>query len=89
MKPPYDNETVTEYANDFQQAMRSALLPLPTAAQQPNSGVFSSSCYHHCSINSDAFWGIYVGDMNLKVSCSSGRCAFIRHTSCVLNHLHA
>lgn len=66
-KPPYDNATVTEYADGFQTAMREALLALPTAAQLPDSGVFSSSCFRHCTINSDAFWGIYVGSTNLKV----------------------
>lgn len=64
-KPPFENETLSAYAESFQMATRAALLPLPTS-EQPNSGVFSSSCYHHCTLNSDSFWGIYVGDLNLK-----------------------
>ena len=53
------------YASAFQGAIRSALAPLPTAAQ-PGSAVFSAACFHHCVTQEPSFWAIKVYNVSFR-----------------------
>ena len=64
--PPY-NGTALAYANNFQQAVRSVVLNLPTS-EQPQSAVFSSACFKHCTstLAWGSFWGVRIGELSLR-----------------------
>lgn len=62
--PPYDAAQLA-YAESFQQAVLTALAPVPTAAQA-QSGVFSSACFHHCVTQETDYWGIKVDNQSFR-----------------------
>jgi hypothetical protein len=45
--------------------VRTALAPLPTAAQN-GSAVFSAACFHHCVTQETTFWGIKVYNVSFR-----------------------
>ena len=64
--PPYTGANLT-YVNAFQKAVRDVVLDLPTATQ-PQSAVYSSACFKHCTstLAWGSFWGVKVDNMSLK-----------------------
>jgi hypothetical protein len=62
--PPYTAAGLA-YAASFQAAVRTALAPLPTAAQN-GSDVFSSACFHHCVTDETTFWGLKVANVSFR-----------------------
>ena len=41
-------------------------LPNPNQAAQNGSGIFSSSCFWHCTSVDQAFWGIHIQGLSLQ-----------------------
>jgi hypothetical protein len=62
--PPYD-AAQDAYAATFQTDVRAVVTVTPSALQ-PGSAVFSSACFKHCTSNLESFWGVRVGELNLK-----------------------
>ena len=62
--PPYGAAGL-QYADAFQSAIRSALAPLPTAAQ-PGSAIFSAACFHHCVTQEPSYWAIHVYNVSFR-----------------------
>ena len=62
--PPYQGQQLA-YADEFQALVRSTMLNLPTP-NQPDSAVFSSACFKHCTSNIPSFYGVQVGGVSLK-----------------------
>jgi hypothetical protein len=62
--PPYTDAALA-YANQFQTVVRGIVLNLPTR-QQPNSAVYSSACFRHCTSVIGSFWGVRINGMSLK-----------------------
>jgi Pectinacetylesterase len=62
--PPY-NAAGLAYASNFQDAVRSALAPLPTS-EQPGSAVYSAACFHHCVTQEPSYWAIHVYNVSFR-----------------------
>ena len=64
--PPYSASQLA-YAANFQDAVRTVMLNLPTSSQ-PKSAVFSSACFKHCtsSLAWGSFWGVRIGQVSLR-----------------------
>lgn len=53
------------WANTFQHMMKEVVAGLPTA-QQPDSGIFSPACFHHCVTDAEGFWGLKINGVSFK-----------------------
>ena len=62
--PPYTGPALA-YADQFQEVVRGVVLNLPTR-QQPNSAVYSSACFRHCTSVIGSFWGVRINGLSLK-----------------------
>lgn len=53
------------WASTFQKAMKEVVAGLPTP-QQPDSGIFSPACFHHCVTDAEGFWGLKINGVSFK-----------------------
>lgn len=54
-----------QWASTFQHQMKEVIAGLPTP-QQPDSGIFSPACFHHCVTDAEGFWGLKINGVSFK-----------------------